>query len=78
MNAREAQLAADGWRKKSTADEPRLTELVQTYRRIGWQVHLEPCDRLQQPGCDRCLQGDPGRYQTIYVRRNRHWRDGRT
>ncbi len=77
MKAREEQLAAEGWLKKSTTDEPRLTELVQNYRRIGWEVHLEPCEPLEQPGCSQCLQAAPGSYHTIYVRRNRQRPDGR-
>ncbi len=68
MTNRESELAAEGWQKKSTADEPRLSELVEAYRRIGFKVHLEPCDPAQQPGCNQCLQAAAGRYQTIYIR----------
>ena len=69
MTTREAELGAQGWQKKSTVDEPRLSELVQTYRRIGCAVHLEPFDPREQPGCNDCMKSDPDRYKTIYIRK---------
>ena len=69
MITREAALAARGWQKKSTIDEPRLSELVQVYRQIGYDVHLEPFDPSQQADCSRCMQAAPDRYQTIYIRK---------
>ena len=41
---REAELAREGWQKQTTYDEPRLSELVEMYEEIGYQVHLEPFD----------------------------------
>ena len=69
MTSREAALIAQGWEKKTTIDEPRLSELVQTYRRIGCEVHLEPFDPAQQPDCSECLAKAPEAYKTIYVRK---------
>lgn len=71
MTTREEELAVQGWQKKSTVDEPRLSELVQAYRRIGCDVHLEPFDPSGQPDCNRCMQTVAGNCKTIYIRKTR-------
>jgi hypothetical protein len=69
LTRREAELTAQGWQKKTTVDEPRLSELVQAYRRIGCEVHLEPFDPFEQPSCSECLKTTAKSYKTIYVRK---------
>jgi hypothetical protein len=66
---REQELTRQGWQKQATYDEPRLSELVDMYREIGFEVHLEPFDPLQEPGCTGCLEASPERYRTIYTRK---------
>jgi hypothetical protein len=66
---REEELAGRRWQKKSTIDEPRLSELVQTYRRIGCDVHLEPFDPLAQPVCNDCMKTAGEECKTIYIRK---------
>ena len=68
MSTREEELTGQGWQKKSTIDEPRLSELVQAYRRIGYEVHLEPFDPSEESGCSDCLKAAPEKTKTIYVR----------
>ena len=68
MTTREAELVAQGWQRKSTIDEPRLSELVEAYRRIGCAVHLEPLDPSDLSDCGECLKTDSDRYKTIYIR----------
>lgn len=41
---REAQLAAWGWTRQTLINEPRLSEIVQEYRELGFEVHLESID----------------------------------
>ena len=41
---REAQLAAWGWTRQTMINEPRLGEIVQEYRKLGFEVHLESID----------------------------------
>jgi hypothetical protein len=53
LTTREEELTALGWQKKSITSEPRLSELVQIYHRIGCDVHLEPFDPFGAAG----LQG---------------------
>lgn len=39
-------LARAGWERKTTSDEPRLSEIVEMYKEIGFEVHLEPFNSL--------------------------------
>lgn len=61
--------SAEGWEKRTTAAEPRLTELCALYREIGYEVRLEPFEPGGAAECAACFAGPPGRYQTIYTRR---------
>ncbi len=63
---RHEQLTAAGWIRQITYDEPRLSEIAQTYRELGFEVRLEHIDPDDQAGCSECL--DPERFRTIYTR----------
>ena len=65
---RQAQLLRAGWKRQSTYDEPRLSELLQTYRELGFEVRVEPFDPADQPDCSECMRLAPGRFKTIYTR----------
>lgn len=64
---REEELKRQGWERQSTYDEPRLSEMVDTYREIGLEVHLEPFDPNEEPGCASCMALMPEKYKTIYT-----------
>jgi hypothetical protein len=66
---RAKELARKGWEKQTTFDEPRLSELVEMYKEIGFEVHLEPFHPDEEPGCTECMKADPDRYKTIYTRK---------
>lgn len=68
---RQAELESQGWVKQFATDEPRLSEAVEEYQELGFEVHLEPVDPLQLPvgECSRCLLADGDRYKDIYTRR---------
>jgi hypothetical protein len=67
---RENELTREGWQKQSTNDEPRLSELVEAYKEIGYEVHLEPFQPEEEPGCKECIKSQADRYKTIYIRKN--------
>ncbi|MGQ9583182.1 MAG: hypothetical protein ACUVV6_06680 [Thermoplasmatota archaeon] len=69
MGKRESELARDGWRRQTTYDEPRLSELVEAYREMGLEVRLEEPE--EEELCDACLKGERGRLKTIYTRERR-------
>ena len=63
------ELSNEGWKKRSTNDEPRLSELVKMYEEIGFEVLSVPFDPDEEPGCFECMKISPQRYQTIYTRK---------
>ena len=67
---REEELKKQGWEKRFTIDEPRLSEMAGQYKELGFEILLEPIDTSSEE-CITCLQ-DPAfsqRYKTIYTRR---------
>jgi hypothetical protein len=66
--SREEQLKKEGWEKRFTIDEPRLSEMVEQYKELGFEVLLEPVD-LSSEECTSCIAVDPKRYKTIYTRK---------
>ena len=64
---REEELKIQGWEKRFTIDEPRLAEMVEQYKGLGFEVLLEPVD-LSSEECTSCIAVDPKRYKTIYTR----------
>ncbi len=66
---RQEDLARQGWQRQATYDEPRLSEMVNTYREIGLEVQLEPFDPDEEPGCTACMASMPEKYKTIYTRK---------
>ena len=70
MMNRNDQLTAEGWIKQFTIDEPRLSEAVEEYQELGFEVLLEPIDSREMNGeCSTCLMAACDRYKTIYTRR---------
>jgi len=65
----EEKLIREGWQKQSTYDDPRLSEMVEMYKEIGMEVHLEPFDAADADGCTGCMQLFPDRFKTIYTRK---------
>ncbi len=64
----EEKLIDEGWEKKATYDDPRLTEMVETYEEIDLEVHLEPFNAENEDGCTGCMQLFPDQFNTIYTR----------
>ena len=67
---REEELKKEGWSKRFTIDEPRLSEAVAQYEEIGFEVLLEPVDTSSEE-CTSCLTAVSDRYKTIYTRRRK-------
>ena len=79
--SREEELVRAGWEKRFIASEPRLSEMADMYREIGFEVLLEPlpakeeaaeagcgssCDEKE---CTVCYDADTARYRIIFTRR---------
>lgn len=70
-SSREAKLLAEGWTRQTTIGEPRLSELIQAYRELGYEVEVIE-HRIEGDGCNTCFEADKelGRvYGDIYLRR---------
>jgi len=70
-SSRQEELGREGWVRQFTADEPRLSEAVELYDSLGFEVHLEPVmpGELAE-GCQVCFE-EGERYKTIYTRPKR-------
>jgi len=70
MMTREEELRKEGWEKRFTIDEPRLSEMVEQYKELGFEVLLEPVDTSSEE-CTTCFKNPAfgQRYKTIYTRR---------
>lgn len=67
--SREAELEKEGWTRQFTVDEPRLSEAIEMYKLLGFEVHLEPVTPDENSEeCAACLEVLCDRYKTIYTR----------
>ena len=64
----EGILEKEGWTKRSILDEPRLSEVAETYLALGFEIKLVPVDTDSITGCTSCLEGDIGNYRIIYTK----------
>lgn len=67
---REEELRKQGWEKRFTIGEPRLSEMAEQYRELGFEVLFEPVDTSSEE-CTTCLK-EPALsqlYKTIYTRK---------
>ncbi len=69
QNEMRAELEKEGWTRQFTVDEPRLSEAIEMYKLLGFEVHLEPMvpDENSEE-CAACLEAMCDRYKTIYTR----------
>ena len=68
----EDALLREGWKRQTTIGEPRLSEIVQNYKAMGFEVHVEEF-KAEGEGCNTCF--DAGQemgfsYGTVYVRKS--------
>ena len=67
-----------GWRKRFVAAEPRLSEAVEMYRELGFQVRLEPVPAPEKISngppksierkCHACFEGSEDQYRIIFTK----------
>jgi hypothetical protein len=70
MSDTEKELLAAGWTRCFVADEPRLSEAVETYEELGFEVRLLPValdDASSE--CTECMKQQPDRFKVIYTRK---------
>ncbi len=70
----EALLEAQGWLRRTTIGEPRLSEVVENYRAMGYEVHVERFQTADDASCTTCYDDPAGQapgkvWGTVYVRK---------
>jgi len=78
------ELEKEGWVKQFVANEPRLSEAVNLYTELGFEVHLEPLPKGQECNtcagteghqekeeCRVCFEGFEDQYKIIFTRRRK-------
>lgn len=68
-----AELEAQGWIKQTTIGEPRLSEIAENYRSLGYEVHVieHPVDN-GGASCNTCFEAgaEIGQvYGDVYIRK---------
>jgi hypothetical protein len=66
------ELEKQGWIKRTTIDEPRLSEIIEEYESLGFEVHLEPV-KLEEldKECRSCYATNIDKLKTVYVRKRK-------
>ncbi len=62
----------EGWIKRTTIDEPRLSEIVEEYESLGFEVCLEtPKLEDLDEDCRKCYGEKIGKLKPVYVRKRK-------
>ena len=66
------KLEKQGWVKRTTIDEPRLSEITELYKSLGFEVRVEPVklDELDED-CKKCYKNIIDELKTVYVRKRK-------
>jgi len=66
------ELEKEGWIKQTTIGEPRLSEIIELYKSLGYEVRLEPVklDELDEE-CRKCYEDEGDKVKTVYVRKKK-------
>jgi len=68
----ERELKRKGWVKQFTTDEPRLSEAVELYKSLGYEVRLEKAVLNEDnEACRTCFLVECDKCKTIYTRRKK-------
>ncbi len=61
----------DGWEERFTGEEPRLSEVVEMYRELGFEVRIEPYQYCDDGECRECFKDTKVPISVVYVRKAR-------
>lgn len=73
-DGKEVDLLAAGWIKQTTIGEPRLSEIVENYRQLGYEVHVIEHREESGAGCNTCFTAgaEMGQvYGDVYIRKGK-------
>ena len=66
------ELEKKGWIKRTILEDPKLSEIVEEYYSLGFDVHLEPVtlEDLDQ-NCDICYKNQIEKFRIIYIKKRK-------
>jgi hypothetical protein len=69
-SARHRKLVEEGWVRRFTAEEPRLSETKEFYESLGMEVLIEPGIPEDDEQCRSCfaVEDFEDKYKTIYTK----------
>lgn len=73
MSERERKLIEEGWERRLIACEPKLSEIADLYREIGFEVLVVPLSEVMDESCEEkectyCYDLDKEKYMVIYTK----------
>ena len=57
------------WERQFTVEEKRVSEYVELYESLGYEVRVEPATPNEMDDCQVCFKADFGNLRTIYTKR---------
>ncbi len=63
------QTNLEGWKNRGTFDEPRLSDVVEMYEEMDFEVLLVEFDPDAHIGCVECMKAEPHRYKIVYTKK---------
>jgi hypothetical protein len=65
------QIKKEGWIRRSIIDNHRVSEQVEMYESIGFEVLIENVEpeHLPEEYCKECFVADPDKYKILYTRK---------
>jgi len=69
-NSKHPELVSQGWERRFSAEDPRLTEMNEYYRSLGFETLVLDGVVGDEAACRSCFDavGFEGRYKTLYTR----------
>ena len=64
------------WERGFTVEENRVTEYVELYESIGYEVRVDPATPDEQEECQTCFKADLDNLRTIFIKRTKNKEDG--
>ena len=60
------------WERGFTIEENRVSEYVELYESIGYEVRVEPATPNEEEECQNCFKADFNNLRTIYIKRKKN------
>lgn len=59
----------DRWEERFTGEDPRLSEVAEMYRELGFDVRIEPIRFCDEGVCRECFKDSKVPISVVYVRK---------